>query len=135
MSYGSEICANCGGEVTVYIEGDGSAYGTCHNCGTILNFGPRRIPSRIPDEGAFYEVIVEECYKNDDGASAVGPRESIATYTNIKQALAKCKEVSRSRFDGPGDDIEPIYSYIKKWNHDRTEWEWVRPEHIKGVEA
>ena len=135
MSYGSEICPDCHGEVKVYVDGDGSCHGTCPTCGFFINYAPRRIPSRIPDEGAFYEVIVEEWYKKDDGAWTNYPRESIAIYTDIRQALRKCNEVRRSMFTADGTEQAPVFPSVKKWDHTRTKWEWVRPEHVEGVHA
>ena len=133
MSYGSKVCPQCGGEVKVYFEGDGSCFGTCPTCGHYLNYGPRIIPSRIPDEGAFYEVLIDEYQLEDKGIvkgthliveHRIKTSYSLAIYTNLEAAYKRAME-ARIR-DGKVD----ITSYIKKWNHSRTEWEFVRNEHI-----
>ena len=39
-----EICSKCGGEFRAYENGDGTAYGTCYNC------GKSHFISLVPDE-------------------------------------------------------------------------------------
>lgn len=138
MSYGSETCPHCQGEVKVYVDTDGTASGRCHHCGKTMTFLPRKWKPRIPDEGAFYEVVVTEYIDEYQGIEngmkhyhekMVRWEESLAMYTNIEGARKRCEEV---RADAESRSTETdrvqIVAKIKRWNHDRTDWEWWRPE-------
>ena len=138
MSYGSETCPHCQGEVKVFVDGDGTASGRCHHCGKTMTFLPRKWKPRIPDEGAFYEVVVTEYIDEYQGIEngmkhyhmkMVRWEESLAMYTNLEGARKRCEEV---RADAESRSTETdrvqIVTNIKRWNHDRTDWEWWRPE-------
>lgn len=138
MSYGSETCPHCQGEVKVFVDGNGTASGRCHHCGKTMTFLPRKWKPRIPDEGAFYEVVVTEYIDEYQGIEngmkhyhmkMVRWEESLAMYTNLEQARKRCEEV---RADAESRSTETnrvqIVANIKRWNHDRTDWEWWRPE-------
>ena len=138
MSYGSETCPHCQGEVKVFVDGDGTATGRCHHCGKTMTFLPRKWKPRIPDEGAFYEVVVTEYIDGYQGIEngmkhyhmmMVRWEESLAMYTNLEGARKRCEEV---RADAESRSTETdrvqIVANIKRWNHDRTDWEWWRPE-------
>lgn len=138
MSYGSEICPECHGELRVYYDGDGSCAGTCPTCGFRVEYAPRVIRSRIPDEGAFYEVLVNEYVMVEDVRPDGTPylREktvrlmaSLAIYTDLDAALKRAKEARET------DGGSSVYTYIKKWNHARTDYEWWRPEWKKEASA
>jgi len=140
MSYGSEICPICHGELRVYFDGDGTCEGDCPTCGHHLVRAPKIIPSRIPDKGAFYEVVIDEWHFIDTGEISSGMKVvrsekikddySLAIYTNITDALKRAKEAD-VKYNG---EIR-IIPHIKKWNHARTEWEYWRPEHHKEAVA
>lgn len=130
MSYGSKICPECNGEVRVYFDGDGSCSGTCPTCGRVIDCSPPEWPSRIPDEGAFYEVVITHpdvrTYKLD-----LSDAESLAIYTNVLQAHNRAAEVTDIDERGECHTL----AYIRKWNHARTEYEYMRPEHIRRALA
>ena len=139
MSYGSETCPHCQGEVKVFVDGDGTASGRCYHCNKTMTFLPRKWKPRIPDEGAFYEVVVTEYIDEYKGITDYGTKlyhekmvrweESLAMYTNLEGARKRCEEV---RADAESRSTETnrvqIVANIKRWNHDRTDWEWWRPE-------
>lgn len=138
MSYGSETCPHCQGEVKVFVDGDGSASGRCYNCGKTMTFLPRKWKPRIPDEGAFYEVVVTEWIDHYQGieygmksykSETVSWEQSLAVYTNLEQARKRCAEIkAEAEAKSTETDIVNVVPYIKRWNHDRTDWEWWRPE-------
>ena len=146
MSYGSETCPHCQGEVKVYVDGDGTASGTCYNCGHTMTFLPRKHRPRIPDEGAFYEVVVTEWISDYQGiqygmrcwAERPGSmkwEQSLAIYTNLEQARKRCAEIRAEAKAKTTETVEyNVATYIKRWNHDRTDWEWWRPEWAKKDE-
>lgn len=139
MSYGSETCPHCQGEVKVFVDGDGTASGRCYHCGKTMTFLPRKWKPRIPDEGAFYEVVVTEYIDEYKGITDYGTKlyhekmvrweESLAMYTNLEGARKRCEEV-RADAESRSTETErvQIVANIKRWNHDRTDWEWWRPE-------
>ena len=138
MSYGSETCPHCQGEVKVYVDTDGTATGRCHNCGKTMTFLPRKWKPRIPDEGAFYEVVVTEYIDEYQGIEngmklyhekMVRWEESLAVYTNLEGARKRCEEVRKDAESRSTEtDRVQIVANIRRWNHDRTDWEWWRPE-------
>jgi hypothetical protein len=147
MSYGSETCPHCQGEVKVYVDGDGTASGWCPHCRKSYTFLPRRWKPRIPDEGAFYEVIVDEwtdiLEKVEEWTDGNGKPhrlrhwkeisrtlgQSIAIYTNLEQARKRCEEIRAEAKAKTTETTEySVVANIKRWNHDRTDWEWWRPE-------
>lgn len=140
MSYGSEICPHCQGEVRVYVDTDGTASGKCYNCGHTMTYLPRKFKPRIPDEGAFYEVVVTEwiddyqgiihgmhSWRERDGSRKL--EQSLAIYPTLEQARKRCAEI-RAEADAMTTDTVryAAVAEIKRWNHDRTDWEWWRPE-------
>ena len=140
MSYGSETCPHCQGEVKVYVDTDGTASGRCYNCGHTMTFLPRKWKPRIPDEGAFYEVVVTEWIDDYQGiqhgmhywVERKGSHkweQSLAIYTNLEQARKRCAEI-RAEADAKSTPTMRVAAvpYIKRWNHDRTDWEYWRPE-------
>ena len=140
MSYGSETCPHCQGEVKVYVDTDGTATGRCHNCGKTMTFLPRKWKPRISDEGAFYEVVVTEWIDDYQGiqngmrcwrqrAGSMKWEQSLAVYTNLEQARKRCAEI-RAEAESASTETMKVSAVanIKRWNHDRTDWEWWRPE-------
>lgn len=140
MSYGSEICPHCQGEVKVYVDGDGTASGRCYNCGHTMTFLPRKWKPRIPDAGAFYEVVVTEWIDDYQGIQhgmhswverkgSMKWEQSLAIYTNLEQARKRCAEIiaEAEAKSTPTMRVAAV-PYIKRWNHDRTDWEYWRPE-------
>ena len=138
MSYGSKVCPTCQGEIKVYVDGDGSCSGWCPHCRSTWSFGRPVHKPRIPDEGAFYEVVVTEYIDEYQGIEngmkhyhekMVRWEESLAMYTSLEGARKRCEEV---RADAESRSTETdrvqIVANIKRWNHDRTDWEWWRPE-------
>jgi len=147
MSYGSETCPHCQGEIKVYVDGDGSASGWCPHCRKTWSFAPRKYLPRIPDEGAFYEVVVTEWISDYQGIKwgmhywverpgSCKWQQSLAFYTNLEQARKKCEEIRAEAEAKTTDTVEyHATAYIKRWNHDRTDWEYWRPEWAKEAEA
>lgn len=139
MSYGSKVCPTCQGEIKVYVDGDGSASGWCPHCRSTWSFGRPVHKPRISDEGAFYEVVVTEYIDEYQGITDYGTKlyhvkmvrweESLAMYTNLEGARKRCEEV-RADAESRSTETErvQIVANIKRWNHDRTDWEWWRPE-------
>ena len=140
MSYGSETCPHCQGEVKVYVDTDGTASGRCYNCGHTMTFLPRKWKPRIPDEGAFYEVVVTEWISDYKGIQngmrywvdrkgSMKWEQSLAIYTNLEQARKRCAEI-RAEAEAKSTPTMRVAAvpYIKRWNHDRTDWEYWRPE-------
>lgn len=140
MSYGSETCPQCQGEIKVYVNEDGSSSGWCPHCRNTWSFGRRIYRPRIPDEGAFYEVVVTEWIDDYQGiqhgmhlwVERKGSHkweQSLAIYTNLEQARKKCEEIRAEAKAKTTDTVEyNVVAYIKRWNHDRTDWEYWRPE-------
>ena len=140
MSYGSEICPHCQGEVKVYVDTDGTASGWCPHCRKSYTFLPRRWKPRIPDEGAFYEVVVTEWIDDYQGIQhgmhywverkgSMKWEQSLAIYTNLEQARKRCAEIRAEAKAKSTDTVEyAAVPFIKRWNHDRTDWEYWRPE-------
>ena len=140
MSYGSETCPHCQGEVKVYVDTDGTASGRCYNCGHTMTFLPRKWKPRIPAEGAFYEVVVTEWIDDYEGIKygmhswverkgSMKWEQSLAIYTNLEQARKKCEEIRAEAKAKTTETVEyNVVAHIKRWNHDRTDWEWWRPE-------
>lgn len=140
MSYGSETCPHCQGEVKVFVDGDGTASGRCHNCGKTMTFLPRKWKPRIPDEGAFYEVVVTEWISEYQGIQngmhswveregSMKWEQSLSVYTNLEQARKRCAEIIAEAKAKTTDTVEyAAVPFIKRWNHDRTDWEYWRPE-------
>ena len=143
MSYGSEVCPHCQGEVKVYVDTDGTASGWCPHCRKTMTYLPKRWKPRIPDEGAFYEVVVTEWisdYKGiqhgmrcwSDRPGSMKWEQSLAIYTTLEQALKKCEEIRAEAKAKSTETTEyAAVPYIKRWNHDRTDWEYWRPEWAK----
>ena len=141
MSYGSKVCPHCHGEMRVYFEGDGSSSGRCPTCDKWWNFAPMKFRPHINPKGAFYEVRVREDLFEEDGPAYGGKGksykctvlrdfETLGIYTDVEQALRRIEEV-KAEADTKLTDKSYIhvYSDIKRWNHDRTEWEFWRPEY------
>ena len=127
MSYGSKVCPTCHGEVRVYFE-RGEYMGTCPECGTIIDGKVAPFIERIPDEGAFYEVVYEEYATNPAGFRVCTMRSSLGIFTDREQAKTKMLEV---RATDPW--AKKVGAGIKKWNHDRTECQWIyRPGEIEA---
>ena len=140
MSYGSKTCPRCQGEVKVYVDTDGTASGWCPHCDRTLTF-PRKVRQpRIPDEGAFYEVVVTEwiddyqgivhgmhSWRERDGSRKL--EQSLAVYPTLEQARKRCAEIEAEADAMTTDTVRyAAVAQIKRWNHDRTDWEWWRPE-------
>lgn len=140
MSYGSETCPHCQGEVKVYVDGDGTASGWCPHCRKTMTFLPMKWKPRIPDEGAFYEVVVTEWIDDYQGIQngmhywverkgSCKWEQSLAVYTNLEQARKRCAEIRAEAETASTETMRVFVSpSIKRWNHDRTDWEWWRPE-------
>ena len=140
MSYGSETCPHCQGEIKVYVDTDGTASGWCPHCRNTWSFGRRIYRPRISDEGGFYEVVVTEwiddyqgiqhgmhCWSERKGSMKW--EQSLAIYTNLEQALKRCEEIRAEAKAKTTETVEyNVVPHIKRWNHDRTDWEWWRPE-------
>lgn len=143
MSYGSAICPRCHGEVRVFIDTDG-IFGTCPTCGRTIDRKSAAVPSRIPDEGAFYEVITievrEKVVSMTANGSAIihqtcGEPQSLAIYTDREKARARAREVTLASLESIGDGRNRTEAYVKKWNHARTDSEPMVFEYCPEVDA
>lgn len=119
MSYGSKVCPTCNGEVRVFSE-RGEYKGTCPECGTVIDGKVAPFIERIPDEGAFYEVIMDEYRTTPMGFHELTKSSSLGIFTDRAQANAKMLEVKRA-----DPTARNIGAGIKKWNHDRTDFQWL----------
>jgi len=140
MSYGSKVCPTCQGEIKVYVDGDGSCSGWCPHCRSTWSFGRPVHKPRISDEGAFYEVVVTEWIMDYQGIEngmrywkerpgSMKWEQSLAVYTNLEQARKRCAEVKAEAEGASTPTVEiNVSAKIKRWNHNRTDWEWWRPE-------
>lgn len=143
MSYGFKTCPHCHGEMRVIYEGDGSSGGRCPNCERWFNFAPMKFTPRIDPKGAFYEVIVHSYLVEEDGTAyggrgrsyrktAIKSMESLGIYTNLEGALKRVEEVkAEAKAQVTDTSYVELYADIKRWNHDRTEWEFWRPEYAE----
>lgn len=143
MSYGFKTCPHCHGEMRVYYEGDGSSGGRCPNCERWYNFAPMKFKPRIDPEGAFYEVIIDTTLVEEDGTAYGGKfksyktttirsMESLGIYTNLEGAIKRIKEVeAEAEAQVTDTSYVDVSATIKRWNHDRTEWEFWRPEYAE----
>ena len=144
MSYGSKVCPHCHGEMRVYFDGDGSSSGRCPTCDKWWNFAPMKWTPRINPKGAFYEVLLNshlETYLGPLFKDGTGKRydtknlsvmESMGIYTNLEQALKRCEEIrAEAELKITETTKVLVFPYIKRWNHDRTDWEFWRPEYAE----
>ena len=144
MSYGSKVCPHCHGEMRVYFEGDGSSSGRCPTCDKWWNFEPMKFRPHINPAGAFYEVLVNShletlvgpAFKDGTGklydTKNLSVMESLGIYPDIEGALKRVAEV-RAEAETTITETSRVvvYPYIKRWNHDRTDWEFWRPEYAE----
>lgn len=143
MSYGSKVCPHCNGEMRVYFEGDGSSSGRCPTCDTWWSFGPMQYRPTIDPKGAFYEVIIDSHLIEYEGPGMKGMNnkcistrirsmESLGMYTSLEAALKRVEEIkAEARTHLTDTSYIDVTSVIKRWNHDRTEWEFWRPEYAE----
>lgn len=126
MSYGSVVCTHCRGEVRVHVEGDGSYFGTCPQCGKYVGKWKER--EAIPDEGAQYDVFVTEDTLKDGKWERTTLHELIRTYTTMEQAQRMFDELMDPRAEKDG--IHRTWAMVLKRRGELAEW--VLPEAARG---
>ena len=130
MSYGSKVCPTCHGEVRVYFE-RGGHHGVCPNCGHVIDKGTPSIPS--PGQGDTYDLFVD-VHELDGGEWKVkSVMEYLRTYTDRDKAIAEFYKIHDPL--GLNEAGCKVWAFLKGWNHDHTEWEWVKPDFMRGMKA
>ena len=104
---------------------------------------PMKFSPHIDPEGAFYEVIIDSTLVEADGTAYGGTvksykttpirsMESLGIYTNLEGALKRVEEVkAEAKAQVTDTSYVDVSATIKRWNHDRTEWEFWRPEYAE----
>ena len=62
MSYSISVCNGCGGEYRLFVEGDGSAYGKCPQCGKIHNYTGKTEEYRVTGYTVLCTYSCDDCF-------------------------------------------------------------------------